>query len=83
MMAGIIFGSTIKGIMTGVVAGLVARKLHSVPIGTLIGLGVGLILSWWVAWMQGQYYFEIMLPGSILGAIVGFATQKLPKPQGA
>jgi hypothetical protein len=83
MMATIIMGSTIKGVMTGVVAGLVARKLHSIPWGTVIGLIVGLILSWWVAWMQGKYYFEIMLPGSMVGAIVGFATQKLPKPSTA
>jgi hypothetical protein len=26
--------------------------------------------------MQGKYYFEIMLPGAILGVIVGYATQK-------
>jgi hypothetical protein len=24
--------------------------------------------------MQGKYYFEIMLPGGILGIIVGYAT---------
>jgi hypothetical protein len=36
-------------------------------------------LSYGVAAMQGKYYVEIMLPGSILGAIVGFATQRLPK----
>jgi hypothetical protein len=27
--------------------------------------------------MQGKYYMEIMLPGSILGLIVGFATQRM------
>jgi hypothetical protein len=26
-----------------------------------------------------HYYFEIMLPGSILGVIVGYATQKFGK----
>jgi hypothetical protein len=26
--------------------------------------------------MQGKYYFEIMLPGGLVGLIVGYATQK-------
>jgi hypothetical protein len=26
--------------------------------------------------MQHGYYFEIMLPGSLVGAIAGYATQK-------
>jgi putative effector of murein hydrolase LrgA (UPF0299 family) len=37
---------------------------------------VGAFLAFLVAYMQGAYYFQIMLPGSILGLIVGFATQK-------
>jgi hypothetical protein len=50
----------------------------------MVGLAFGLLLSYAVAAMPDpsgkHYYFEIMLPGSILGAIVGFATQKYPKP---
>jgi len=30
--------------------------------------------------MQGGYYFEIILPGTLVGLIVGFATQKYGKP---
>jgi hypothetical protein len=26
--------------------------------------------------MQGKYYLEIILPGSLVGVIVGYATQK-------
>ena len=35
---------------------------------------MGLLFAYFVAAMQGKYYFEIMLPGAILGIIVGFAT---------
>lgn len=30
--------------------------------------------------MQGGYYFEIMLPGGLVGLIVGYATQKMGVP---
>jgi hypothetical protein len=84
MMTGIIIGSTLKGLLTGMVTGLVARRLHSLPLGILSGLIVGLALSYWAAATspdpQGRYYYlEIMLPGSVLGAVVGFATQKFGK----
>ena len=42
----------------------------------LFGLGMGLLLAFFVAHMQGGYYFEIMLPGGVVGLIVGYATQK-------
>jgi len=34
------------------------------------------VLAYLTALMNGGYYFEIMLPGTIVGLIVGFATQK-------
>jgi hypothetical protein len=46
------------------------------PIGILFGLIVGAFLAFLVALMQGGYYFEIVLPGALVGLIVGFATQK-------
>ena len=46
----------------------------------VFGLPVGMFLAFLVAAMPHpsgkHYYFEIMLPGSILGAVVGFATQQ-------
>jgi hypothetical protein len=60
--------------------GEVRRLETAAPRGITFGLLVGLALSWAVAAMgddQGNhYYWEIMLPGSLLGAIVGFATQR-------
>ncbi len=75
-LAAIIFGSTIKGLIAGVAAGIFARKVNSVPLGILFGLAVGFVLAYLVAYMQHGYYFEIILPGSIVGMIAGYATQR-------
>ena len=75
-LAGIVVGSTIKGLIAGMAAGLFARKVNSVPLGILFGLGVGALLAFIVAYMQHGYYLEIILPGSIVGMIVGYATQR-------
>ena len=79
-LLGIVIGSTVKGLITGVLIGYFARKVNSLPLGILFGLGVGLVLAFAVAAIpnpSGQhYYFEIMLPGGILGVIVGYATQR-------
>jgi hypothetical protein len=75
-LGGIVVGSTLKGIIAGIAIGFFARKFHSLPIGILFGLIVGAFLAFLVALMQGGYYFEIVLPGALVGLIVGFATQK-------
>jgi hypothetical protein len=76
-MLGIIIGSTVKGMIAGFVAGWFARKVHNVGAGIAVGLAVGALLAFGVCQLQGgKYYFEIMLPGSIVGAIVGWATQR-------
>ncbi|MBI3670884.1 MAG: hypothetical protein HY237_14030 [Acidobacteria bacterium] len=72
----IVIGSTLKGLVAGVLIGFFARKVNSLPLGILFGLAVGLLLAFGVAHAQGKYYFEIMLPGGILGVIVGYATQR-------
>ena len=73
---GIVIGSTVKGMIAGIAAGWFARKVQSVAWGIAFGLLVGALLAYGVAAMQHGYYFEIMLPGSIVGAIVGWATQR-------
>jgi peptidoglycan/LPS O-acetylase OafA/YrhL len=79
-LIGIAFGSMFKGLLTGVIAGWYARRSNSMAKGIALGLVVGLVLSYAVAAMPDEhgnhYYFEIMLPGTALGAIVGFATQR-------
>jgi hypothetical protein len=79
-LVGIVIGSTFKGLVAGLSIGFFARKVNSLPLGVLFGLAVGLVLAWIVAAMPDpngkHYYFEIMLPGALVGAIVGYATQK-------
>ena len=79
-IAMIVVFSTLKGIIAGVLIGFFARKVSSLAMGILFGGTVGLLLAYAVAAMPDpsgkHYYFEIMLPGTIVGLIVGYATQK-------
>jgi hypothetical protein len=79
-LLGIVIGSTVKGLIAGILIGYFAKKVNSLPLGLLFGLGIGLLLAYAVAAMPDpsgkHYYFEIMLPGALVGAIVGYATQK-------
>jgi hypothetical protein len=80
-IVGIVIGSTFKGLITGVLIGYFARKVHSLPLGLLFGLAVGALLAYGVVAMQvaqggKAYYLPIMLPGAALGLIVGYATQR-------
>jgi len=63
-------------VIAGVAAGIFARKVNSVPLGIVFGLAVGFVLAFLVAYLQHGYYLEIILPGSIVGIIVGYATQR-------
>jgi len=79
-IVGIVIGSTFKGLLAGVLIGWFAKKVQSLPLGVVFGLAVGLLLAFAVAAMPTpdgkHYYFEIMLPGSLVGLIVGYATQR-------
>lgn len=82
-MMTILIGSTFKGLVVGLAAGFFARKVQSVPLGILFGLVCAAAFAWWVASQptDGQYYYwEIMVPGSIVGAIVGWMTQRYGAP---
>ena len=75
----IVIGSTVKGLITGVLIGWFAKKVSSLPLGILFGFAIGTLLALGVSLMQkaaGQppYYWQIMTPGAILGIIVGYAT---------
>jgi hypothetical protein len=83
MITSIVIGSTVKGIIAGVLIGWFARKVNSLPLGILFGLAIGLLLAWAIAAIPGEggvhYYWEIMLPGALVGVIVGYATQRYGK----
>lgn len=78
---GIVIGSTAKGLIAGLLIGYFARKVKSLPLGIVFGLAVGALLAYGVVYAQARagqppYFWEIMLPGSLVGVIVGYATQR-------
>jgi hypothetical protein len=83
-LMGIVIGSTFKGLIAGVLIGWFARKVRSLPLGIAFGLAIGAFLAFLVAAMPNpsgkHYYFEIILPGSLVGMIVGYATQRFGAP---
>lgn len=79
-IVGIVMGSTFKGIVAGILIGVFARKVNSLALGIVFGLAVGAFFAWIIAFMQHGYYFQIMLPGAMVGLIVGYATQKYGAP---
>lgn len=81
MLGGIVLWSTAKdviaGFLIGVFAVLVRRKWLVALFGLLVGLGFAL----WVASAPDpetgkHYYLAIMLPGSLVGLLVGYLTAR-------
>jgi hypothetical protein len=71
----IVIGSTAGGLI-----GWASKKIRSLAAGLAIGLAVGAFFAFLVA-MNPQpsgehYWWQIMLPGSAVGLLVGYATQK-------
>jgi hypothetical protein len=79
LMVTIVVGSTLKGLATGLIAGLVARWRRSMALGIAAGLIVGFVLSSLAAIGQDGHYLEIVLPGMLVGALTGFVTQRYPQ----
>lgn len=78
-IVGIVIGSTGKGLITGALIGWFAKRSASLQNTLLFGLAIGVALAFCVSLMQllageNAYYWQIMLPGGILGLIVGYAT---------
>jgi len=76
---GILAGSMFKGVVAGLIVGLVAQRTQSVAIPVTVGLAVGAFFAYLVT-LGEPYFWEIILPGSIVGLIVGFATAKYRGP---
>jgi MFS family permease len=76
----IIIGSTFKGLIVGILVGWYASRVQSLAKGMIVGLIVAGFFAYLVAAMPqpdgSHYYWEIMVPGSIVGLIVGYATQR-------
>jgi hypothetical protein len=74
-MLGIVVGSTFKGLLTGVIIGVFSRKVHSLPVGIVFGLAVGAFFAYLILLMNPGHALNIMLPGSLVGLIVGYAAK--------
>jgi len=75
-IVGIVIGSTIKGIVTGVLIGIFAQRVHSLVWGMVFGLAVGAFFAYLILLGNPGHALNIMLPGSLVGVIVGYAAQK-------
>jgi hypothetical protein len=75
-IVGIVIGSTVKGLLTGVIVGFFAKKVHSLALGTAFGLAVGAFFAYLILLMNPGHALNIMLPGSLVGVIVGYTAQK-------
>jgi hypothetical protein len=80
VIGGIMMGSSIKGMVVGLLSGWFAHKVQSTAWGIVVGSALGLLFAFLVAFLDATkgtpHYLEIMLPGFVVGAIIGFLTQK-------
>src|SRR5271169_148503 len=80
VMSSVITFSLLKGLVAGLAIGYISQRVHSMLVGILAGIGIAAALSLLVILHAGMALFwDIMLPGMLLGVVVGFTTQKFGK----
>jgi len=77
----IVMLSSLKSVFAGLLIGIFAIFVSKRVAIALFGLGVGLILAYLVAMAPDpktgeHYYAQIMVPGAIVGLLVGYATAR-------
>ena len=80
-LLGIVVGSTVKGLIAGVLIGLFARKAERAGPTVVFGTGIGALLALIIALLQGSHYLEIILPGTLVGLLTGYATMRYGRPR--
>ena len=80
LMTSVITFSLLKGLVSGAAIGYFSKKVHSMLFGILFGVIIAASFSMLLILKAGMaLFFDIMLPGMLLGVIVGFATQRFGK----
>jgi ABC-type uncharacterized transport system permease subunit len=75
----IVMLSSLKSVIAGFLIGIFACFVEKRVAIAIFGLGVGLVLAYLVAMSPDpktgeHYYAQIMVPGAIVGLLVGYAT---------
>jgi hypothetical protein len=81
LMTSVITFSLLKGLVSGAAIGYFSKRVHSMLLGILAGVLIAAAFSMLLILRAGMALFlDIMLPGMLLGVIVGFATQRFGNP---
>jgi hypothetical protein len=78
-LLGIVLGSTMKGLVVGLITGFLVRKTGSFPTGALVGVVAAIVLAAPIAYLNAthyqnqSYYWKIILPGALTGLLTGYA----------
>ena len=80
----IVMLSSLKSVIAGLLIGIFAVYMKKELVVTLFGFAVGLLLAYLVAMAPDpktgeHYYLQIMIPGALVGLIVGYATARYGK----
>jgi Na+/proline symporter len=81
-IAMIVVGSCGKGLVAGLIIGFFARKVSNLTAGIIFGIVTSALITLPIALAPNPsndnepYFWEIIIPGMIVGLIVGFATQR-------
>jgi len=90
-IVGIVLGSMSKGLVAGVLIGWFARRFDNLVLGIIFGLAMGALIALPIALSVDpvtgkRNFWEILIPGSLVGLIVGYLTQRYgarPRPSTA
>ena len=70
-----------KGLVAGVLIGWFAKRVNNLGLGVAFGLVMGALFA--LPFAMGtdpatgqEHFWEILIPGSMVGLIVGFLTQR-------
>jgi hypothetical protein len=70
-----------RRLVAGAIIGWFARRKNNLTLGIVVGLIVGGLIALPIALSRDpvtgqQYFWEILIPGALVGLIVGYATQR-------